>query len=229
MPMSGPPASDDPGTPVFRPGVDLRADLGQLLAKGAVHVAGALAQRFLGELVEELSHAEYAPVPPAVGQVRQQSAAVSMSAPFDGWPLLQELVTAVVSAVTLGPPLIPSLDDWRPNEAYIQRYEQGSVGITPHRDSKAQSLLMAVLTVEGSARFSICSDRAGTTIAEWSVGPGDLILLRGAGLAGEEDGRPLHAVSGPVSGSRVSVLISMQRSTPTLVHPETITAPPPEA
>ncbi|GAA4864325.1 hypothetical protein [Actinomycetospora straminea] len=50
-----------------------------------------------------------------------------------------------------------------------------------------------------------CSDRAGTTVRAWEAGTGSLVLLRGPGLAGVEDGRPLHAVDGPREGRRTSV------------------------
>jgi len=62
-----------------------------------------------------------------------------------------------------------------------------------------------VFTLAGSARFSVCADRSGNVLEEWEAASGSLVLLRGPGFDGVEDGRPFHCVQGPVSGERYSL------------------------
>src|SRR5205823_5154482 len=97
------------------------------------------------------------------------------------------------------------LADWWPNEAYVQRYETGVLGVTPHLDSKRFVLLVAVFTLLGSAEFSLCQERSGPVIETWTTRPGTLVLLRGPGFGGVGDGRPFHAVRGPAVGQRYSL------------------------
>ena len=108
-------------------------------------------------------------------------------------------------------PRLAGLARWWPNEAYVQRYEPGALGVSPHRDGKRFAVLVAVFTIQGSARFALCRDRAGTVVQEWDAGPGSLALLRGPGLADSEDRRPFHTVHGPTGGRRCSVSFRMNQ------------------
>jgi hypothetical protein len=99
---------------------------------------------------------------------------------------------------------------WLPNEVAVQRYHPGSLGITPHRDQRWFAQLVATITVAGSAPFTLCRNRAGDPIRTWQASEGSLVLLRGPGLAGQEDGRPMHLVGGPTGGTaRTSIGIRM--------------------
>ena len=104
---------------------------------------------------------------------------------------------------------IEGLCRWCPNHAWVQRYRPGSRGITVHKDLKRHGLLVAVFTLEGSAAFTVCKNRAGDARMSWAAGPGSLVLLRGPGFDGTEDDRSLHAVGGPGSGQRVSLTFRM--------------------
>ena len=104
-------------------------------------------------------------------------------------------------------PRIEGLGDWRPDEVTVQRYASGSTGISSHRDGRRHAYLVAILTLEGSALLRQCSDRAGTTVGAWGAGAGSLVLLRGPGLGGIEDDRPLHAVDGPRGRRRTSLTL----------------------
>jgi hypothetical protein len=83
------------------------------------------------------------------------------------------------------------------------------LGITPHLDLKRYHYLVAIITADGTAPFTICKNRAGDPLTIWAAAAGSLVLLRAPGLDGIDDGRPLHTVSGPDSGQRISVSLRM--------------------
>jgi hypothetical protein len=66
-----------------------------------------------------------------------------------------------------------------------------------------------VFTLLGSSEFLLCKGRSGSVIETWQTRPGTLVLLRGPGLGGLEDGRPFHAVRGPTAGQRYSLTFRM--------------------
>jgi len=61
--------------------------------------------------------------------------------------------------------------------------------------------VIAIVTVEGNARFEIESVTDGS-FERWTTRPGDLVLLRGAGWPEESDGRPRHGAGPPIGGPR---------------------------
>jgi hypothetical protein len=70
--------------------------------------------------------------------------------------------------------------------------------------------MVVVATVYGRAPFAICGSRDPADVVErWTSEPGDLVLMRGPGLAGARDGRPFHLVEGPRRGERLSLGIRM--------------------
>jgi hypothetical protein len=99
---------------------------------------------------------------------------------------------------------------WTPNQIFVRRYRDGSEGMTPHRDGSRFRLLVATLTVVGDAQF-FHHNETGEVVTTWSLAPGDLVLLRGPGLTGDEDGRPHHSVSGPAGSFRCSVAFRMSK------------------
>jgi hypothetical protein len=107
---------------------------------------------------------------------------------------------------TLACPLVPrppSLLRSRP----LVRIQLGA----PHH---SYHYLIAIITADSSAPFTICKNRAGDPLATWAASAGSLVLLRAPGLDGVDDGRPLHAVSGPEHGQRISVSYRMDTTTP---------------
>jgi hypothetical protein len=80
------------------------------------------------------------------------------------------------------------------NEAALQRYPAGSLGLSPHRDGKRYRVLIAILVISGEGTFAVCDDRAGTNPHPIAAAPGDCILLRAPGFRGIEK-RPFHYVS----------------------------------
>jgi alkylated DNA repair dioxygenase AlkB len=121
------------------------------------------------------------------------------------YPRVAELCADLTELVHQHGRHIEGLSEWEPNDIAAMRYSPGSLGITPHRDGKRYRLLIAIFTIEGSAPFTLCADRDGDTIEQWKTTPGSLILMRGPGFNGAEDGRAFHTVAGPAAGTRTSL------------------------
>jgi hypothetical protein len=191
--------------------LDWSTVLREVTEQGAAFVAQAVCQPFCHQLAAELAKGPYEPVEPVIGQVRQE--AESFLVPVGHlerqYPVLASLCHELVRQVhTHG------VREWVPNEVVIQRYQPGSVGITPHRDQRRYAQLVAVITVSGSAPFTLCRNREGDPIRTWQAEAGSLVLLRGPGLAGHPDGRPMHLVGGPISTPRTSIGIRMDMESP---------------
>jgi len=82
------------------------------------------------------------------------------------------------------------------NSMVLQRYEEGSIGITPHRDGLSFINLVCVFAIGGKGSFYVCSDRSGKDSIEIDASPGNVIFMRAPGLLGSEDERPFHYVAG---------------------------------
>ena len=194
---------------VFRSGFRLRAALQRVAAHGFAFVPSALDERFRRRLQDEIDSGPFEHFQERFAQVRQQIDGFDVAAPFDGYPALSELCGELTDTVRIHGKGVRGLATWQVNEAGVARYRLGSVGITPHMDGRWYRRLVAVLTLYGRAPFAVCSDREGTVVAEWEAGPGDLTLIRGPGLVGVRDGRPLHTAGPPASGERCSLGLRM--------------------
>ena len=84
----------------------------------------------------------------------------------------------------------------------LQRYEPGSIGITPHRDGWRYINLICIFAIGGRGRFFICADRAGNEAVEIDASPGNVILMRAPGFMGANL-RPFHFVT-EITGTRYS-------------------------
>ena len=181
--------------------------LGAVIEQGAAFAARAVGQPCCAQLVAELGGGPYEPVAPVIGQVRQQAEAfeVPVEQLHPRYPVLADLCGELVGQVQRH-----GVPQWIPNEIAVQRYQPGSLGITPHRDQRRFAQLVAVVTIAGSAPFTLCRNRSGDPIQTWQANEGSLVLLRGPGLAGYPDGRPMHLVGGPTGGNlRTSLGIRM--------------------
>ncbi|MGH3973683.1 MAG: alpha-ketoglutarate-dependent dioxygenase AlkB, partial [Pseudonocardiaceae bacterium] len=149
--------------------------LREVTEQGAAFAARAVRQPFCQQLAAELRGGPYQLVQPLIGQVRQEVESFEISiAKLDRYPVLRGLCDELVGRVHEH-----GVPEWVPNEAAIQRYQPGSVGITPHRDQRRYAQLVAVTTIAGSAPFTLCRNRAGDPIQTWQVDEGSLVLLRG--------------------------------------------------
>lgn len=180
--------------------------LREVAEHGVAFAARAVDQPCCQRLVAELGSGPYEPLTPVIGSIRQQGEAfnVDIAQLPSRYPALASLCAELVDEVhRYGVP------EWVPNEVVIQRYQPGSLGITPHRDQRRFAHLVAVVTVAGSAPFTLCGNRAGDPLRTWPAAEGSLVLLRGPGLAGDPDGRPMHRVGGPTGAPRTSIGIRM--------------------
>jgi hypothetical protein len=157
----------------------------------------------------------WVPLAPKVGVVEQE-----------GWycqPPLDHLPDAVRAfAAALAAALRAELGDALPwadggsfNEVTWGRQtpEQGRIG--PHRDQAFYTGVLAVVTLQGAAPFSILASRdPRVPVATWWTEPGDLVLLRGAGLGGPEARCPWHDVGRPAAGERVTLTFRHTVRTP---------------
>jgi hypothetical protein len=190
--------------------VPLGAALRACATGGHARIAGAIEPAFLRRLRAELDAGPFRPFRESFGPVRQQIDGYDVAVPSVDFPLLSELSEDVGALVRTEGRRIRGLATWRPNEVGIAHYVPGSIGITPHLDGKWYRRLVVVATVYGRARFAVCGSRDSTDVVEaWTSSLGELVLMRGPGLAGNRDGRPFHLVDGPSRGERLSVGIRM--------------------
>jgi hypothetical protein len=203
------------GTGVLAPGLDLRDALVGCARIGHVRVPSALSTGFLVRLRAEIDGGPFRPFGESFGPVRQQIDGYDVRIPANGFPLLTALCRELRDAARSQGRGVRGLATWAPNEVGVAHYVPGSIGITPHMDGKWYRRLVIVATVHGRAPFAICGSRDPEDIVDrWIAGPGDLVLMRGPGLAGARDGRPFHLVEGPRRGERLSVGIRMSRRLP---------------
>ena len=194
------------------PGLDLRSALSTCARFGHARAPSGIDGTFLDALREEVDAGPFKPFGESFGPVRQQIDGYDVDLPAPAFPLLTSLCRGIRARVRADGRGIRGTATWTPNEVGIAHYVPGSIGITPHMDGKWYRRLVVVVTVYGRAPFAICGSRDPDDVVErWIAGPGDLVLMRGPGLASHRDGRPFHLVHGPVEGERLSVGIRMAR------------------
>lgn len=79
------------------------------------------------------------------------------------------------------------------NDMSLQKYETGSVGITPHKDGKSRINLICVFNLVGKAEFAVCDDRTGSNSKLIDTAPGNVTLLRAPGFF-KSTSQPFHLV-----------------------------------
>ena len=196
---------------VLHPDLDLGRPLQAVKEAGAAFIPHALSEPFREELQREIQDGPFERLPDQIGPVRQEADLFVVTDAMRDHPALTRLRAAFVTRLRQDSPQLAGLTRWWPKEAYVQRYELGALGVSPHLDSKRFAALVAIFTTEGSARFALCQTRAGEIIQEWEAGPGSLALLRGPGLLNTEDQRPFHTVSGPAAARRFSITFRMNQ------------------
>ncbi len=192
--------------------LDLRSALRACARLGHARVPAGVTRAFLEALAEEVDAGPFRPFGESFGPVRQQIDGYDVDIPAPAFPLLTGLCREIRARVRADGRGIRGTATWSPNEVGIAHFAPGSIGITPHMDGKWYRRLVVVATVYGRAAFAICGSRDPDDVVErWIVGPGDLVLMRGPGLADQRDGRPFHLVHGPPEGERLSLGIRMAR------------------
>jgi alkylated DNA repair dioxygenase AlkB len=196
---------------VLHPNLDLGRPLQAVREAGAAFIPHALSEPLRQQLQRETQDGPFERLPNQIGPVRQEADLFVITDDMTAYPTLARLRAEFVTRLRQDDPHLARLARWWPNEAYVQRYEPGALGVSPHLDSKRFAMLVVIFTIEGSARFALCQDRAGAIVEEWEAGPGSLILLRGPGLLDAEDQRPFHTVSGPTARRRFSITFRMNQ------------------
>ncbi len=202
---------------VLHPELNFAAPLRETARCGATFVPAALAAGFREALVRELDRAPVEAMSNPVGPyaVRQHGELFFVRADeIANWPAIDRLRRELTLLVHEHGRSISGVAGWEPNEAAVQRYPAASGGIGVHRDGKRYRVLIAIFTVEGTGTLALCTDRQGTVAREWLTTPGSLILLRGPGLDGAEDGRPLHRVQTSTGVQRTSLSFRMDGRLP---------------
>jgi hypothetical protein len=189
--------------------VDLQGALERVRDVGRAVVNGVLNEARCAAIVREVAGQSFERLPPTIGPVRQETELLLLTGDFGEAPSVARLREEFVAAIRDKTPDRTELGGWWPNEAYVQRYEPGALGVTAHVDSKRFVLLIAAFTLLGSSQFLLCEGRSGSILEMWETRAGTLVLLRGPGLGGLEDGRPFHAVRGPAAGQRYSLTFRM--------------------
>jgi len=194
----------------------LSAALLKVAARGFAHVDGLVGEAFLSDLRREVEGGPLRRMEGSFGAagVRMEIDGYDLEAPFEGFPVLTELAGSFTARVRSDGAQIRGLRTWRPNEAGVAVYRSDSVGVTSHQDGRWYRRLVAVFTVEGSARFEVRSSREGDLLERWEARAGSATLMRAPGLAGVRDGRPYHAVHGPPRGTRCSLALRMRVDRP---------------
>src|SRR5262245_135978 len=197
--------------PALRTDLDLRNALDGTMAIGGGFVHEALQGSFRQRILSEIEGAPFETLPERAGRkgVRQQASCFVVRDDMGAYPLVRELRDELVSRLREQADPLPGLRAWSPNHASVQRYAPESIGVSPHLDGRHFRYLVAVFTLEGAASFALCTDRTGTVLHQWETLPGSLVLMRAPGLAGCDDGRPLHTVRGPQQGRRTSLTYRM--------------------
>jgi hypothetical protein len=195
----------------LHPDLDLGRPIEALREAGAAFIPHALSEPFRQQLQREIQDGPFERLPDQIGPVRQEADLFVITDAMTAYPALAYLRTEFVTRLHQDGPQVAGLRCWWPNEAYVQRYEPGALGVSPHLDSARFAVLVAIFTIQGSARFALCQTRAGEIIQEWDASPGSLALLRGPGLLCDEDQRPFHAVHGPAAERRFSITFRMNQ------------------
>lgn len=136
-------------------------------------------------LVRESYSYNYQPQPEVLsgGKVREQLSSVKEfpeNSPFYKFrddfteALVRKLSTLTIRDIFLEPLLF--------NDMSLQKYDKGSIGITPHKDGKSCINLVCVFNLVGKAEFALCDDRSGANPRFLDTSPGNMVIMRGPGF-----------------------------------------------
>ena len=176
---------------------DLPAHIEKVALVGAASLP-LLGEAFRLRLLAEAESCAYTPEEEFVGSgdklVRQQMGSFESFQPGSAYLELQNAFQVWLEERLQSLPQSPFSTPLRFNSLSLQKYEQGSIGITPHRDGLRYINLISIFVIGGKGRFFVCADRSGREAVEIDAAPGNLILIRAPGFL-REDIRPFHFVS----------------------------------
>ncbi len=129
-------------------------------------------------------------------KVREQLSSVTEMLPPGSlfYKLKEQLEDQILQKVAANGASNPFSTPFRFNEISLQRYDAGSIGITPHMDGRSVMNLITVTVLEGESKFALCEDRQGSNPHYLDTTPGNVIFMRSTGFLGS-DYRPFHFVT----------------------------------
>jgi hypothetical protein len=189
--------------------LSIRTALERTAGRGYAYVPEVLTASFRDVIDREIDRGPWRRFDEPHGTVRMQIEGFDVDMPMDGFEAIASLRSELERLVRRDGAAIRGLRTWRPNEAGAVRYQPAAAGISAHMDGKWYRRLVVVVTVRGTAPFSIHETRDGPAVASWTANAGGMTLMRAPGLAGARDGRPFHSIPGPRDGTRISLALRM--------------------
>jgi len=184
-----------------------RTLLAQLRGNDAILLPGAFSLELASHLAVEAAELDYVVQKEYAGprQVRQQVA--STSAPLTG--ALAEFCQGVEADLRqfFGEGVFEQALHF--TEHKIQRYEDGSHGIDPHRDHSINLNLIVLCGLQGSGRFTVYEDLGGPATLHLTTTPGDVLLLASPGFLGRSI-CPVHGVD-QIKGKRYLLALRQEK------------------
>jgi hypothetical protein len=116
---------------VLHPNLDLGRSLQAVKEAGAAFIPHALSEPFREELQREIQDGPFERLPDQIGPVRQEADLFVITDAMTAYPTLTRLRAAFVTRLRQDSPQLAGLTRWWPNEAYVQRYEPGALGVSP--------------------------------------------------------------------------------------------------
>jgi hypothetical protein len=175
---------------------DIRCILADLTRPGASAIP-CLREEHRRALLREARRCRYRPGAEVIGsgqRVVRQQLAIAEEMPAGGpFHALRDEFQSFLASLLSELEVYPFESPLGFDELVLQRYEPGSIGITPHRDRMSYVNLVCLFNLEGRARFWITQDRAGRAPQPIDASPGNVILMRAPGFKAA-GGRPFHCV-----------------------------------
>ncbi len=176
---------------------DMAKILDELVRIGATSVK-LLTDEFRMALRQEAEGYVYEAEDEVVGSgdstVHQQISSFSNFVDESNYYLLRNAFQALLDAAFAKLDVYPFATRLNLNALVLQKYGQGSLGITPHRDQLRYINLVCVFMIAGQGRFCLCADRSGNNADAIDATPGKVIFMRAPGLLGASK-RPFHYVT----------------------------------
>lgn len=176
---------------------DINEILRRLTSIGATSVPFLNDRRraaLLEEAVGYAYHSEQEIVGSGDRTVRQQVGSFADFAASSKFTRVKTDFEQLVSESLATLPSYPFAAPFQLNSMILNRYDAGSLGITPHRDLARYINLIAVVVIGGGGRFQVCPDRSGSGATEIVAPAGCAILMRATAFPHATD-RPFHTVS----------------------------------
>lgn len=166
-----------------------------------LEVTGATSVQLLTEyfrlvLLQEAQNYSYTPEPEVVGTgnqvVRQKFGLFADFPAFTHYSRLKDAFQILINEHLAAFKTYPFASKLDFNSMMLQKYDLGSIGITPHRDSLSYINLVCLFNIDGSGRFYVCDDRSGSNAKVIDSSPGSVIFLRAPGFLNSPE-RPFHS------------------------------------